>query len=216
MKKVLIVDDHPVLLDGLRSVIGDRDGLVVCGGAGSVEEALRLIEELEPDIVLSDLSLPGRNGVELIKDLRSLHPDLPVLVMSMHDEIVYAERVLRAGGKGYIMKETPSDTLLHAIHTVLDGRVYVSETVTNHFLEGIAGSATQKASFPLQRLTDRELEVFELIGRGKGNQEIAGMLSISPRTIDAHKVHIREKLGLKDGNELTLYAVRWVESSVMK
>lgn len=216
MKKILIVDDHPVVRDGLQAVIGAEDGLAVCGAAGSVEEALTLLQDVEPDLILSDLSLPGRNGVELIKDLRALHPDLPVLIMSMHDELIYAERVLRAGGKGYVMKEAPAEMLLRAIQTVLNGGVYVSETVANHFLEGLSGGIARKASFPLQRLTDREMEVFELIGRGKGNQEIAGMLTVSPRTIDAHKTHIREKLGLADGNELTRYAVRWIESSVLE
>lgn len=212
MKKILIVDDHPVVREGLEAVIESRDDLAVCGMVGSVREAAEVIAHTLPDLVLTDLSLPGRNGVELIKDLKALYPDLPVLVMSMHDELIYAERVLRAGGRGYVMKEAPSDTLIQAIRKVLDGGVFVSEAVANHFLDGLAGSGRTKCSFPLGRLTDREMEVFEHIGQGKGNQEIARLLSISPRTVDAHKSHIREKLGLPDGNELTRYAVRWVES----
>ncbi|WP_193215058.1 response regulator transcription factor [Luteolibacter marinus] len=214
MNKILIVDDHPILRDGLESIIKRERGLAVCGKAGTVAEALELVERTDPDLVLTDLSLPGRNGLELIKDLRTLQPLLPVMVMSMHDELIYAERILRAGGRGYVMKEVPAEVLLQAIRRVLGGGVFVSDTVTNHFLGGMSGQAGGTPGFPIQRLTDRELEVFDLIGRGKGNQEIARLLSISPRTVDAHRTHIRDKLGLGDGNELIRYAVRWVESDV--
>ncbi len=213
MNRILVVDDHPVVCDGLRSIIGAADGLEVCATAASTQEALRQVELTAPDLVLTDLSLPGRNGVELIKDLKSLHPEIPVLVMSMHDELIYAERVLRAGGRGYLMKEAPSDVLLRAIRRVLDGGVFVSEAVADRFLDSLSGTAKHKARFPLQRLTDREMEVFELIGRGKGNQEIATLLAISTRTVDAHKTHIRTKLSLADGNELTCFAVRWIEAN---
>jgi DNA-binding NarL/FixJ family response regulator len=211
-KRILIVDDHPVVRGGLQNMIDGRDGLTICGSAGSVREALALAEVTRPDLVLTDLGLPGRNGIELIKDLRSLHPELPVLVMSMHDELIYAERVLRAGGRGYVTKEAPAEVLLQAIRKVLEGGIFVSECVTGHLLRGLSGNPGQKAGFPVQRLSDRELEVFEHIGRGKGTHEIASMLGISPRTVDAHRTHIREKLGLGDGNELVRFAVRWVES----
>jgi DNA-binding NarL/FixJ family response regulator len=213
MKDILIVDDHPVLLAGLENVIELEEELRVCGKAGSVKDALALVEVTAPDLVLTDLTLPGRSGIELIKDLKSSRPGLPVLVMSMHDEMIYAERVLKAGGRGYIMKETPSGQLLEAIRKVLDGDVFVSKAVTKHFLHSISGGkARTTASFPLARLSDREMEVFELIGRGKGNHDIAARLVISPRTVDAHRVNIRKKLGLADGTELTRYAVRWIES----
>jgi DNA-binding NarL/FixJ family response regulator len=212
MSKILIVDDHPVVRGGLQSIIDGREGLEVCATAGSVQEALARVEDARPDLVLTDLGLPGRNGIELIKDLRTLHPELPVLVMSMHDELIYAERVLRAGGRGYVAKEAPAEILLQAIRRVLEGGVFVSELVTNHFLHGLSGNHGQKTSFPIQRLTDRELEVFEHIGRGKSTHDIAALLAISPRTVDAHRTHIREKLGLGDGNELIRYAVRWIES----
>lgn len=215
-KKILLVDDHPVVRKGLSGIIEDEEGLTVCGAAGSVQEALAAIEITVPDLVLTDLGLPGRNGMELIKDLRTLHAELPVLVMSMHDELIYAERILRAGGRGYIMKEAPADVLIEAIRRILNGGVFVSETVNDHFLAGMSGGHPRTPSFPLQRLTDRELEVFELLGRGDGNHEIARQLSISPRTVDAHRAHIREKLGIGDGNALTRYAVRWVESSVLE
>jgi DNA-binding NarL/FixJ family response regulator len=216
MNKILIVDDHPVVRGGLENIIEGRDGLTVCGMAGSVQEALAQVELTKPDLVLTDLGLPGRNGVELIKDLRTLHPALPVLVMSMHDELIYAERVLRAGGRGYVPKEAPAEVLLRAIRRVLDGGVFVSESVTSHFLHGLSGSSDQRSSFPIQRLTDRELEVFEHVGKGKSSLEIATLLTISPRTVDAHRTHIREKLGLADGNDLIRFAVRWVESDLAR
>ena len=213
MKNILIVDDHPVLLEGLEKVIELEEELRICGKAGSVKEALTLVEEAQPDLVLTDLTLPGRNGMELIKDLKAAHPDLPVLVMSMHDEMIYAERVLKAGGRGYVMKEAPSGQLLEAIRKVLGGDVFASQAVTNHFLHALsAGKGQAKASFPPERLTDREMEVFELIGKGRGNFDIATQLVISPRTVDAHRVNIRKKLALADGTELTRYAVRWIES----
>ncbi len=216
MKRILIVDDHPVVRGGLQSIIDGRPDLTVCATAGSVQEALAAVETSSPDLVLSDLGLPGRNGIELIKDLRTLHPGLPVLVMSMHDELIYAERVLRAGGRGYVAKEAPAEILLNAIAKVLSGGVFVSDLVTNHFLHGLSNNSGNKASFPIQRLTDRELEVFEHIGRGKSTLDIAGLLGISPRTVDAHRTHIREKLGLCDGNELIRFAVRWIESELVK
>lgn len=215
-KKILIVDDHPVVRKGLVGIIEDEEGLTICGAAASVHEALTAVESAQPDLILCDLGFPGRNGMELIKDLRALHPELPVLVMSMHDELIYAERILRAGGRGYIMKEAPAEVLIGAIRRVLKGGVFVSESVNDHFLIGMSGGHPRTASFPLQRLTDRELEVFELLGSGDGNHEIARQLSISPRTVDAHRANIREKLGIGDGNALTRYAVRWVESSVLE
>lgn len=212
MKHILIVDDHPLLRDGLRRLIDGESGLAVCGVAGGVQEALALIESTTPDLVITDLSLPGRNGLELIKDLAAAHPGIPVIVLSVHDEMIYAERVLRAGGRGYLMKDTPPERMLEAVRTVLAGGVFASRTVTDHLLHSLSTTKTQgKPSFPLERLTDREMEVFEWIGRAKSNHEIATLLGISPRTLDAHRAHIREKLGLGDGGELTRHAIRWVE-----
>jgi DNA-binding NarL/FixJ family response regulator len=153
----------------------------------------------------------------LIKDLRAAHPALPVLVMSMHDEMIYAERALKAGARGYIMKEAPSRDLLNAIRTVLDGSVFASPAVTSQILKTLSGGRERGgAGFPLERLTDREMEVFELIGLGQGNREIAGRLGVSRRTIDAHRIHIREKLGIGDGGALTRYAVRWTEAGTLE
>jgi DNA-binding NarL/FixJ family response regulator len=216
MKKILIVDDHPLLREGLERVIGAECDLAVCGTAGSVPEAMRLVESDSPDLVLTDLILPGRNGLELVKDLRAIRPELPVLVLSMHDEMIYAERCLAAGARGYVMKEAAAEHLVDAIRKVLDGGVFASPAVTEHFLLSLSkpqGHAS--ASFPIKRLTDREIEIFELIGSGKGNQEIADLLGISCRTVDAHRTHIRQKLGINDGIELTRYAIRWVESGTL-
>ena len=176
-----------------------------------------MVESEKPNLVITDLTLPGRNGLELIKDLGATHPEIPTIVLSMHDELFYAERVSRAGGRGYVMKDAAPEHLLKAIRTVLDGGVFASPTVTTHFLQTLSpGKPQSKPSFPLERLTDREMEVFELIGNAKSNHDIACRLGISPRTLDAHRAHIREKLGLGDGNELTRYAIRWIEIGMIE
>jgi len=212
MSRILLVDDHPLLREGLGRLIAAEPGLDVCAMVGTVQEALAIVETEKPDLVITDLTLPGRNGLELIKDLGATHPEIPIVVLSMHDELIYAERVLRAGGRGYVMKDTPPNRLIEAIHIVLGGGVFASQTVTNHLLKAISvGKDPSKPNFPLERLSDREMEVFELIGQAKSNHEIASLLGISPRTLDAHRYHIREKLGLGDGSELTRHAIRWVE-----
>jgi len=210
--KILLVDDHPLLNEGLKQVITCEPGLSVCGMASNVQDALALVESEQPDLLITDLTMPGRNGLELIKDLAITHPDLPVLVLSLHDELLYAERVLRAGGRGYIAKNAPTESIIHAIRFVLGGGVFTSPAVTSHFLHALLPGRTQtKQSFPLERLTDREIEVFELIGHARSNHEISSQLGISPRTVDVHRAHIREKLGLEDGSALTRHAIRWVE-----
>ena len=216
MSKILLVDDHPLLREGLGRLIATEKGLSVCGMAGSVQEALSMVEAEQPDLVITDLTLPGRNGLELIKDMVATHPEIPIIVLSMHDELIYAERVLRAGGRGYVMKDSSPDRLLEAIKVVLGGGVFASQTVTTHFLKALSSTkGPPTPGFPLERLTDREMEVFELIGQARSNQDIASRLGISPRTLDAHRAHIREKLGLGDGNELTRYAIRWVEVGII-
>ena len=175
-----------------------------------------MIEQLKPDLIITDLTMPGRNGLELIKDLGAIHKEIPIIVLSMHDEMIYAERVLRAGGRGYVMKDAPPERLLEAIRSVLAGGVFASQCVTSHLLRTLSsGKPTPKPGFPLERLTDREMEVFELIGQALGNHEIASRLGISPRTLDAHRAHIREKLGLADSSELTRHAIRWVEVGML-
>ena len=190
--KVLLVDDHPLLIAGLEKLLATQPDLAICGAAANAREVLTLTEKLKPDLVIADLTLPGRNGLELIKDLAALYPELPVIILSMHDEMVYAERVLRAGGRGYVMKDAPPERLLEAIRTVLAGGVFASQQVTGNLLRAFAASRNHAAKgFSLERLTDRELEVFELIGQAKSNHEIAAQLGISPRTLDAHRAHIQ-------------------------
>ena len=212
MKRILLVDDHPISRDGIAGLVNRQDDLEVCGEAGSAQEALELIATLEPDLILTDINLPGKSGLELIKDARARNPKLQLLVLSMHDETLYAERVLRAGGRGYLMKETKPANVVKAIRTVLDGGIYLSEAMSSRLLELVAGNGGKLTLSPMERLSDREFEVFQLIGQGKASSEIAEQLSISPRTVDAHRTHIKEKLKVSSGTELTRYAVRWVET----
>lgn len=213
MKRILIVDDHPIVREGMARLLESESDIEICGSVGTVREALELVANEEPDLVLSDMTLTDRNGLELIKDLKALHPDVPVLVISMHDEKLYAERVLRAGGRGYVMKETASDHLLIAIQRVLQGEIYLSGEASQRLVESFSGQKKSSSSeTPVKRLTDREFEVFQLIGLGKATREVGEQLCISPRTVDAHRANIKEKLGLKNGNELLRFAVRWVES----
>jgi len=216
-KRILIVDDHPLVREGLKAIFSDQPDFVVAGAASSVSEALNLVDDLLPDLVISDMSLTDRSGLELIKDLKSLHPGIPVLVVSMHDERVYAERVLKAGGRGYLMKDTPAEQIVEAALTVLGGGVYVSRETNNRFLEAMAeGPAASRFSLPIQRLTDREIEIFELLGLAKNSHEIAKQLNISSRTVDAHRTQIRRKLQISDGHALVAYAIQWAQSGATR
>jgi DNA-binding NarL/FixJ family response regulator len=209
-KQIFIVDDHPVFREGLVVLVNREPDLSVCGEATSAPQALASIERLKPDLVLADIGLPGKSGLELIKDVRALFPDMGVLVISMHDETLYAERVLRAGGRGYIMKQEGPEIMLQAIRQVLEGQMYLSGKMSIRILDAFSGRRGKTES-PITMLTDRELEILELIGQGKVSQEIASQLHLSVKTVDAHRGNIKEKLSLKSGNELICYAVRWVE-----
>jgi len=211
-KRILLVDDHPVMRHGLAQLVRAEPDLDVCGEAGSAAEGMKAVESLKPDLVVADLTLPDKHGLEFIKDVLVLHPGLLLLVLSMHDESLYAERVLRAGGRGYVMKETAADTLISAVRRVLDGGIYLSERMAGQMLELMTGQRKQAEASPLERLTDRELEVLQLIGQGRATRLIAQQLNISARTVDAHRAHIKEKLQLEDGPALVRYAVRWMES----
>lgn len=216
MKRIFLVDDHPISRDGIAGLIDRQDDLEVCGEAGSTAEALELIPELKPDLVLTDINLPDRSGLELLKDTRALDPDQLFLMLSMHDETVYAERVLRAGGRGYLMKETKPANLVKAIRSVLNGGIYLSEAMSARLLEMMSGNNGKVSLSPFERLSDREFEVFQLIGEGKVGRAIAEQMNISPRTVDAHRSHIKEKLHFDSGAELTCYAVKWVETGGRK
>ncbi|HEY1174071.1 MAG TPA: response regulator transcription factor [Verrucomicrobiae bacterium] len=208
-KKILIVDDHPIMRQGLALLVRTDETLEVCGEAESASKAVEAAMRLKPDLVIADISLPGRNGLELIKDLHALQPGLPVLVVSMHDESIYAERVLRAGGRGYVMKGEGSQKLMTAIQQVLSGGIFVSQNISAQILELFSGR--RSSASPVEKLSDREFEVFQLIGQGRSTREIAAELHISIKTVEVHRVNIKEKLDLKTASELIHYAVRWVD-----
>jgi DNA-binding NarL/FixJ family response regulator len=210
-KRILVVDDHPILREGLRQSIDRQPDLMVCGEAENAAQTLAAIAKLKPDLVLVDISMPGKSGFELVKDLRTVHPDVPVLVLSMHDESLYAERVLRAGARGYIMKHERPKRLLEAMRHDLDGKTYVSEKMAARILDVFSGRRPMSGGVPLERLTDREFEVLHLIGRGKSSHEIARQLHLSVKTVDTHRTHLKEKLRLKSALQLTRYAVCWAE-----
>jgi DNA-binding NarL/FixJ family response regulator len=211
-KRILIVDDHPMMRQGLAQLIGAEPDLIICGEAENAEHALDSIVTLKPDLVLADISLPGKNGLELIKDFQAVQPGLPVLVISMHDESLYAGRVLRAGGRGYIMKQAGGKNLMQAIRQVLEGKIYVSEKMSADILETFSGRRAGAEGSPVEKLTDREFEVFQFIGQGKGTRDIAEKLHLSVKTVEAHRANIKSKLKLKSASELIRFAVRWSES----
>jgi len=210
--RVFILDDHPMMRQGLCQLIEAEPDLSVCGEAETAGNAFEAIASLKPDLVLADISLPVKNGLELIKDVQSIAPGLPVLVISMHDESLYAERVLRAGGRGYIMKLEGGKKLMQAIRQVLSGQIYVSEKMSAKILEIFSGRQAEAESAPVGKLTDREFEVFQLIGQGKSTKEIAAGLHLSAKTVEVHRINIKQKLNLKSAPELIRYAVRWIES----
>jgi DNA-binding NarL/FixJ family response regulator len=208
-KRVFIVDDHPVFREGLVGVVKREPDFMVCGEADNASHALSAIESLKPDLVLADIGLPGKSGLELLKDLRAMCPELAVLVISMYEETLYAERVLRAGARGYLMKQEGPENILRAMRQVLNGQTYVSERMSVRILNVFSGRS-DKARSPIARLSDREFEILQLIGQGKDSSAIAKHLHVSSKTVDAHRGHIKEKLNLKNGTELIYYAVRWV------
>lgn len=211
-KRILIVDDHPMMREGLSQLIGQESDLEVCGQTGNAREGLDLVNRLKPDLVLVDISLPGKNGLELIKDIQALRTGTAVLVISMHDESLYAERVLRAGGRGYVMKQEGGKKLMEAMRQVLNGKIFVSDKMSAKILEIFSGNRPDSAAQPVQCLTDREFEVFQFIGQGLAVREIAEKLHLSVKTVEVHRTNIKQKLKLKSVAELLRYAVRWVES----
>lgn len=211
-RRILLVDDHPFMRAGLAQLIDRQPDLIVGGEAGNPTEAFQALAKIRPDLVLTDLTMPGRSGLEFIKDLLAADERLAVLVISMHDEVVYAERALRAGARGYIMKEAGGENLLAAIRQILRGEVYVSQRMSARILAGMSGAKPRGSSSPIEKLTDREFEVFQLIGQGKSTRDIATQLNLSTKTVDVHRSHIKEKLELKDVTALVRHAVRWVET----
>jgi DNA-binding NarL/FixJ family response regulator len=214
-RRIFIVEDHPITRRGLVGLINQEADLEVCGEAESAVRALEAIKTLKPDLALVDITLPRKSGLVLIKDIRLWAPGVYVLVLSMHDENLYAERVLRAGGHGYIMKSEGGEKLLQAIRRVLTGKTCVSEGVSSRIVETFAGRRKQAGDSSLGSLTDREFEVFQNLGQGLPTAEIGRRLHLSPKTVDSHRLHIKEKLQLRSLPELMRYAVRWAATEEM-
>jgi DNA-binding NarL/FixJ family response regulator len=207
--RVMLVDDHPLVRRGLADVIAREPDLEACGEAGDVLEAMREVERTKPDIVVIDLTLKTGHGIELIERLKARDPQLKTIVSSMHDEALFAERVLRAGAMGYISKQEPPDALVRAIRQVLHGEVYLSPRMTGRMLHQVAAGVSPQDD-PVQALSNRELEVYEMIGQGLTIQQIAARLHLSPKTVETHREKLKQKLNLKSSAELNRRAVQWV------
>ncbi len=207
--RLLIVDDHPLFREGLGQMIERDPELAVCGEAADVAEALRLIPELKPDLVLVDISLGGVSGIDLIKAIKTDYDELPVLVISMHDESLYAERALRAGAMGYVMKHEPGKTVKAAIHKVLRGEIYLSDRMSSTVIAKFMRGQPDRPASPLELLSDRELEVFRMLGQGKGARQIAQDLNVTIATVNSFRNRIKEKLHLKSSTEVMLQAIQW-------
>jgi DNA-binding NarL/FixJ family response regulator len=207
--RVLVVDDHPIIRQGLGLLINQESDLVVCGEAEEATGAMHVLASSKPDILIVDISLNGPDGLDLLKNIRNLHPTLPVLILSMHDESIYAERALRAGANGYIMKQEATEKVLVALRRLLCGEIYVSDRIANRMLKHyITGSGTVRNS-SIADLSDRELEVFRLIGEGHGTRQIAEELHLSVKTVESYQAHIKEKLSLRSSRELMQHAIQW-------
>ncbi len=209
--KILLVDDHPLVREWLTNLINQRPDFQICGETGNAPEALRLIESIKPDIAIVDISLASGSGIELIKNIKAGQPDVAVLVLSMHDELLYAERALRAGAGGYIMKSEATQKVFQAIHSVLDGEIYVSDKVAALMAKKFIAGKSAKTSSSIEQLSDRELEVFQLLGRGYNTRQIADHLRVGFKTIQGYSARIKVKLNLTTATELLREAVRWQE-----
>jgi DNA-binding NarL/FixJ family response regulator len=209
-RRVLIVDDHPIVRQGLRRMIDLEQDLVVCGEAQGEREARTAIRDLKPDVVIVDISLGQGDGLELVRNVRAQHPTLPILILSMHDELIYAERLLAAGARGYIMKHAASEQLLVALRQVLDGHIYLSDAVATVLGQGSPG--TGGGTDPIDRLSNRELQVLNLIGRGQSSREAAHILGLSVKTVETHRQSLKRKLNLATNAQLVQYAINWYSS----
>ena len=206
-RRILLVDDHPILREGFVQILNDQPDLEVCAQCETAAETLAAIPGCKPDLVIADVGLKGTNGIELIKSIRSIHEDLPVLILSMHDEALYAERALRAGAKGYVMKQSPVTDVLAAVRRVLSGERYLSRNVQDRLFQLLGGGPAPAAGSQLDLLSDRELEIFQLIGAGLGTRTIATQLHLSVKTVETHRANLKQKLGLRSGLELIRFAV---------
>jgi DNA-binding NarL/FixJ family response regulator len=211
-KRIVIVDDHPLFRKGLEQLINSDGTFAVCGEAGNAAEAMDVIRKLNPDLAIVDLSLPGANGIELIKNIRAEFSKLPVLVLSMHDESLYAVRALRAGADGYVMKHEAMTNVIQAIREVFNGRPYLSPAMAAQVITKFAHGQAEGETDPTERLSDRELEILELIGKGHEVRQIAKLLHLSPKTVETHRAHIKDKLDLKNSREVARFALQWLSA----
>jgi DNA-binding NarL/FixJ family response regulator len=212
-RRVFLVDDHPLVREWLTNLINQQPGLAVCGEAESGPQAMQAITELKPDVAIVDISLKDSSGIELIKDIKQVTPNVAVLVLSMHEESHYAERALRAGASGYIMKRESTGKVISAIRQVLEGKLYMSESLAAAMAAQFVGGRTLANGSPVEQLSDRELEVFDLLGQGRGTRQVAETLRVSVKTVQAYCARIKEKLNLTSASELVREAVRWHEST---
>lgn len=208
--RVMIVDDHPFMRRGLAQTINDMTEMTVCGEASSKAEAMALIDTLQPDLLVVDISLGDGSGIELIKEVSSRSPGIKMLVSSMHDESLFAERAIRAGALGFVNKGENSEVFVEALRKIKDGKIYLSSRMTDHVLTQFVATQEEPRKSRIDSLSDRELEVFELIGRGMITKQIAARLELSPKTVETYREHIKMKLNLSNGTELTRHAVQWV------
>ncbi|HWY40111.1 MAG TPA: response regulator transcription factor [Chthoniobacterales bacterium] len=208
-KRVFLVDDHPVLRKGLVRLIDSKPGFVVCGEASTAVDAMAAIRELEPHLVVADIGLPGASGIELTKTIRSEFPSIPVLILSMHEEALYATRALRAGATGYIAKQDAIDNIVTALQHTLDGQRYLSPGIAAQLQQNSADDQLVSSHDLVNLLTDRELEIFELIGKGRDVREISKALNVSPKTVETHRTNIKEKLKLKNSRQVARVALQW-------
>ena len=210
---IIVVDDHPLFRKGVIQILSQESDLEVRAEAESSPAALTALRNTPIDLAIVDIGLHGStNGIELTKSIRAEHPNLPVLILSMHDEMLYAERALRAGANGYLTKREALDSVISAVRTVLDGDIFVSEAMSKRIIADHIGVSNGRTHSPIEKLTDRELEVLQLIGEGIEVREIANKLHLSPKTVEAHRAHIKEKLDFKNAREVARFAVQWVES----
>ena len=211
--QILVVDDHPLFRHGLVQLLNSDEGFVVCGESGSAPDALSLIRELKPHLVIADVGLKGPSGLELTKSIRAEFPKMPVLILSMHDEPTYAVRALRAGANGYVTKQDALGSVLLAVREVIDGRVYLSPSMASEVISNVVLTKREPGANPTDGLSDRELEILERIGKGEEVKEIARALHLSPKTVETHRAHIKEKLHLTNARQVARYAVQWVSAN---
>jgi DNA-binding NarL/FixJ family response regulator len=215
-RRIFIVDDHPLVREWLATLINQQSDLRVCGEAGSASDGIKLIPAAKPHVAVVDISMEGGSGIELIKDLKALCPEVGVIVLSMHDEGLYRERALRAGARGYVMKREATKTVLQAIRCVLEGKLYLSDKLARKLAGELVEGKTAETASPVELLSDRELEVFQLLGRGLGTRQIAEEMHVSFRTVQTFSARIKEKLNLTSATELLRVAMRWNDSQALK